>query len=181
MGPVLWQVTTPESLQQPINVGPGTAGFAEVDGNYLILPTPENYVGPGFNGQRTIRCNQQIQSILSSPGRGVLLINYQYAHISMQFSPPLVLAPPQFDDVTINEGDVLMISCINTNPSIVSSITLWEPNGEVVPVDLLGAFTIPSATRNYSGTYTCLITSTINNNTVMTTAEVTIQCELSHM
>ena len=74
-----------------------------------------------------------------------------------------------------------MVTCLNTNPHLVSSLTLLEPNGEVVPANLGGVFTIPNAARNYSGTYTCLISSTINNDTVMATAEVTIQCELSHM
>ena len=97
-----------------------------------------------------------------------------------QFPPPLVLAQPQFDDVTINEGDDLRVTCFNTNPPLVSNLTVLKPNGEVVPANLGGVFTVPNAARNYFGTYTCLITSTVNNDTsVMATAVVTIQCELS--
>ena len=69
-GSVLWQVTLPSSFI-PTNVGPATAGFAEVDGNFLILPIPEDYVGPGFNGQRRIVCNGLLASSLFSPGREV--------------------------------------------------------------------------------------------------------------
>ena len=72
MGYVLWQVALPGSFI-PTNVGPATAGFAEVDSNFLILPTPEDYVGPGFNGQRRIFCNHQLSSALFSPGRSVLI------------------------------------------------------------------------------------------------------------
>ena len=72
-----------------------------------------------------------------------------------------------------------MVTCVNSNPPLVSNLTVLEPNGEVVPANLGGVFTVPNATRNYSGTYTCLISSIINNDTVMATAEVTIQCELS--
>ena len=68
MGSVRWQVTLPGSFR-PTDVGPATAGFAEVDGNF---PTPEDYVGPGFNGQRIIVCNGQLASSLFSPGRSVL-------------------------------------------------------------------------------------------------------------
>ena len=71
VGSVLWQVTLPGSFIRT-DVGPATAGFAEVDGNFLILPTPEDYVGPGFNGQRIIVCNGQLASSLFSPGRSVL-------------------------------------------------------------------------------------------------------------
>ena len=73
-----------------------------------------------------------------------------------------------------------MVTCTNTNPPLVSNLTVLEPNGEVVPASLGGVFTVLNAARNYSGTYTCIITSTINSSdTVMATAEVTIQCELS--
>ena len=61
---------TPPGSFVPTNVGPATAGFAEVDGDFLILPTPEDYVGPGFNGQRRIFCNGQFSPSLFSPGRG---------------------------------------------------------------------------------------------------------------
>ena len=72
-----------------------------------------------------------------------------------------------------------MVICTNTNPPLVSRLTLLDPNGKVVPANLAGVFTVPNAARNYSGTYTCLINSTIDKNTsVMATAEVTIQCEL---
>ena len=70
---ILWQVTLPGSLV-PTNVGPATAGVAEEEDEYLVLPNPENYVGPGFNGQRTIVCSQQLRSSLFSPGKGVVLI-----------------------------------------------------------------------------------------------------------
>ena len=73
-----------------------------------------------------------------------------------------------------------MVTCFNTNPPLVSNLTVLDPNGEVVSVSLGGVFTVPNAARNYSGTYTCLINSTVNNDTsVVATAEVTIQCELS--
>ena len=74
-----------------------------------------------------------------------------------------------------------MVTCTNTNPPLVSRVTLLEPNGEVVPINLGGVFTVPNAARSYSGTYSCLISSTVNNDTTTATAEVTIQCELSHM
>ena len=67
-----------------------------------------------------------------------------------------------------------MVTCINMNPPLVSNLTVLDSDGEVVPVNLGGVFTVPNAARDYSGTYTCLISSTINNDTVMATAEVTI-------
>ena len=72
-----------------------------------------------------------------------------------------------------------MVICVNTNPPLVSSLTVLEPNGEVASA-IEGTFTVPNAARNYSGTYTCLINSTINNDlNVMATAEVTIRCKLT--
>ena len=74
-----------------------------------------------------------------------------------------------------------MVICLNANPVLVSRLTLLDPNGKVVPANLGGVFTVPNAARNYSGTYTCRIESTINNDTVMATADVVIQCKLSCM
>ena len=76
---MIWQVTPPGSFI-PTDVGPATAGFAEVDGNFLIIPNPEDYVGPGFIGQRRIVCSQQLSSSLFSPDRG-MLINYEYSQM----------------------------------------------------------------------------------------------------
>jgi hypothetical protein len=38
--------------------------------------------------------------------------------------------------------------------------------------------TIDSAFRNASGVYTCLITNTLNNNTINATATVVVECKL---
>ena len=85
---------------------------------------------------------------------------------------------PLFPDVAINEGDELVLTCINTNPPIVSTaVEILDPNGEVVNTHVnLDTFRVLNTTMNYTGTYTCLISSTVSNDTVMTTAHVAIQC-----
>ena len=91
-----------------------------------------------------------------------------------------MLRPPLFADVTVNEGELLRIICITRNIPNIITFQIFDPNG--VPVTLsttLGVFSVPNVTRAYAGTYTCVVSSTIDNGTVNETSNVIIQCKLS--
>lgn len=86
------------------------------------------------------------------------------------------LLPPQFSGATvIVEGGTLSVSCINTVPIAVGTVQMVNPNGTVVNT---GIFTVRNITRSYAGTYSCIVSSTLNNSSLTVTAEVIVQCEL---
>ena len=88
----------------------------------------------------------------------------------------IVLRQPLFPDVTVNEGELLRITCITRNIPDIITFQILDPNG--VPVSaLMGVFTVPNVTRAYAGTYTCVVMSTIDNGTVNEISNVIIQCK----
>ena len=90
----------------------------------------------------------------------------------------VVLQEPLFVDVTIREGETLKVTCITRNIQDITTSQIFDPRGVVVP-SAVGVFTVENATRDASGVYTCLVTSTINNSTINATSTVVIQCKLS--
>ena len=41
----------------------------------------------------------------------------------------------------------------------------------------VGVFSIANVTRSHAGTYTCIVTSTLDNSTVNETSVVTVECK----
>ena len=116
----------------------------------------------------------------------VVKINYLYSsiilptlHIISLFLP-LVLARPAFADVTVNEGDLLELVCVTMNsPEISSMVHIQSPSS--VPRRLPNAthvISVPNVTRDFAGTYTCIVASSIDDSVVNDTSEVIIQCKL---
>ena len=69
-----------------------------------------------------------------------------------------------------------MISCVSRNIPDITSLQILNPHG--VPVRMiLGVFSVPNVTRAYAGTYTCVVTSTLDNSAVNETSEVIIECK----
>ena len=90
----------------------------------------------------------------------------------------IVLVQPVFPDVTVSEGDLLTIECTMDNIPDITTFEILDQNGMAVSA-LLGVYSVPSVTREYAGTYSCIVMSTIDNSTVNDTSEVIIQCKLS--
>ena len=80
--------------------------------------------------------------------------------------------------MTVSEGDLLTLECIMDNIPNITTFKILDQNGMAVSAPL-GIYSVPSVTREYAGTYSCIIMSTIDNSTVNDTSEVTIQCKLS--
>ena len=93
----------------------------------------------------------------------------------------LVLQKPSFTNVTVNEGGNLELTCITRNISDITTFTgtsqVLDPNGMPVAT-VFGVFRVPNVTRRYAGTYTCIVTSTLDNSTVNETSVVIAQCKL---
>ena len=88
----------------------------------------------------------------------------------------LVLQQPLFSDATVNEGDLLHITCVTRNIPDITTFEVLSPNGVPVPT-VLGVFIVPNVTRAFAGTYICVVTSTIDNSTVNETSEVIVECK----
>ena len=90
----------------------------------------------------------------------------------------IVLVQPLFSDVTVNEGELLTVTCIFRNIPDITTSEVLDPNG--IPVmTTLGVFNVPSVTRAFAGTYTCVVSSTRDNSSVTASSTVIIQCKLS--
>ena len=90
----------------------------------------------------------------------------------------IVLVQPLFPDVTVNEGEFLRVTCISRNIPDITTSEILDPNG--IPVMIaVGVFNVPSVTRAFAGTYTCVVRSTRDNSSVTATSTVIIQCKLS--
>jgi hypothetical protein len=89
-----------------------------------------------------------------------------------------VLREPLFDDVTVREGALLKITCVPRNIPAITTTQILDSRGMAVSNVVLGVVTIDSAFRNASGVYTCLVTNTLNNNTINATATVVVECKL---
>ena len=86
------------------------------------------------------------------------------------------LTEPLFPDATVSEGDLLTITCITRNIADITTFHVLDPNG--IPLStVLGVFSVPNVTRNYTGVYTCVVTSTLDNSTVNDTSVVIIECK----
>ena len=88
-----------------------------------------------------------------------------------------VLAQPTFDSATINEGEVLSITCVTGNIREITSFQVLDPRGMPVPTTDVGMYTLMNALRNASGLYTCIVTNTMTNATINATSTVVVQCE----
>ena len=89
-----------------------------------------------------------------------------------------VLAQPTFDSATINEGEVLSITCVSGNIRDITSFQVLNPHGMPIPTTVVGMYTLMNASRDASGVYTCIITNTVTNATINATSTVVVQCEL---
>ena len=91
----------------------------------------------------------------------------------------IVPVQPVFPDVTVSEGDLLTLECtMDNNIPNITTFEILDQNGMAVSAPR-GVYSVPSVTREYAGTYSCIVMSTIDNSTVNDTSEVTIQCKLS--
>ena len=87
------------------------------------------------------------------------------------------MTEPLFLDATTNEGELLEITCLTRNIPDISTFQVLNPNG--IPITtILGVYRVPNVTRAFAGTYTCVVTSTIDNSTVNAISMVVIQCKL---
>ena len=86
---------------------------------------------------------------------------------------------PLFTNVTVNEGELLQITCLTRNIRDITTFEVLDPNGRpVATVNVLGVISVPNVSRAFAGTYTCVIRSMLDNSTVNATSTVVIQCEL---
>lgn len=74
MGNVNWQVEMNGDLV-PASSSPDAA----LNGNFLVIATPENYVLPGSSGRRTVQCTslvngQTLEARLASPSKYFTLL-----------------------------------------------------------------------------------------------------------
>ena len=88
------------------------------------------------------------------------------------------MQPLLFTDITVNEGELLRVVCISRNFPDITTLEVFDPNGMLV-MTVLGVFNVPSVTRAFAGTYTCVIRSALDNSNVTETSTVIIQCKLS--
>ena len=81
--------------------------------------------------------------------------------------------------MTVIEGDLLTLKCImDNNIPDITTFEILDQNGMAINAPL-GVYSVPNVTREYTGTYSCIVMSTIDNSTVNDTSEVIIQCKLS--
>ena len=91
-----------------------------------------------------------------------------------------MLTPPQFNNLTVREGDILTLNCLNTAAVGISQLQILAPNGTFVGTN---KYIVQNVRRTVAGTYTCIVNSMIVNNTnqIAVTAEVVIECELINL
>ena len=92
---------------------------------------------------------------------------------------PIALREPIFPDATINEGELLRITCITRNIPDIITFKVLDPNGMPVAT-VLGVYSVLNVTREFAGLYTCVVVSTIDNSTVNAISTVIILCKLLH-
>ena len=81
--------------------------------------------------------------------------------------------------MTVSEGDLLTLECtMDNNIPNITTFEILDQNGMAINAPL-GVYSVPNVTREYAGTYSCIVMSTIDNSTVNDTSEVIIQCKLS--
>jgi hypothetical protein len=89
----------------------------------------------------------------------------------------LALIRPSFDDVTVNEGDLLELICV-TDDTHAAFTSIQSPTS--VPRRLPNdspIISVPNVTRDFAGTYTCIVTNHIDLSIINVTSEVVIQCK----
>lgn len=187
LGDVSWQIATLDGRFWPPS--PGDSGrFNDTSsgrsvrslteqGNFLVLEMPDDYILPGMFGRRTIQCTsdvngQTLQARLASPGKNTIAIP-----ASLLLPMIIVLRQPLFSDTTVDEGELLEISCVTRNIPDIITFCVLDPN-EMLVTTILGVFSVSNVTRSYAGTYRCVVQSTIDNSTVNETSTVIIQCKL---
>ena len=161
----------------PLEIGGVTV--VEVEGNYLVLPSPGQYVPPGTSGRRNIICTDTMadtyEARLSNPSKCMVACAHNYNVISTMSSLAALVAPT-FNPVTVNEFTRLVIRCDNAVPNNVGRIQIFNPDGEMV-----GSlyYTVANVTREFAGTYSCVATSRIDPNiTATTTTEIIVRCKV---
>ena len=90
----------------------------------------------------------------------------------------IVLMQPLFPNIAINEGELLRVVCVSMNIPDITTLEIFDPNGMPV-MAVVGVYNVPSVTRAFAGTYTCVIRSALDNSNVTETSTVIIQCKLS--
>ena len=89
------------------------------------------------------------------------------------------LMRPSFDDVTVNEGDLLELICVTNDTQPTTSTHIQGPIS--VPRRIPNnspIISVPNVTRDFAGTYTCIVTDETDYSVVNETSEVVIQCKL---
>ena len=70
-----------------------------------------------------------------------------------------------------------MITCITRNIPGITTLQIFDPNGMLLDT-VIGVFIVANVTRSHAGTYTCIVTSTLDNSTVNETSVVTVECKI---
>ena len=78
--------------------------------------------------------------------------------------------------MTIREDATLKLTCITRNIQDITTSQILDPLGAVIP-SAVGVVTIENATRAASGIYTCVVTNTLNNNTINAMSTVVVECK----
>ena len=86
------------------------------------------------------------------------------------------LMRPSFDDVTVNEGDLLELTCVTNDTRSTTSTRIHGPIRRL-PHDS-PIISVPNVTHDFAGTYTCFVIDETDYSFVSETSEVVIQCEL---
>ena len=91
----------------------------------------------------------------------------------------LALMRPSFDDVTMNEGDLLELICVINDTRSTTSTRIHGPISvpRRLPHDS-PIIIVPNVTHDFAGTYTCFVTDETDYSFVSETSEVVIQCKL---
>ena len=90
----------------------------------------------------------------------------------------IVLAQPLFLNATVNERELLKITCLIRNIPDTSTFEVLDPNGRPVNT-VLGVFTVNNVNRTHAGTYTCIVRSALDGSNVTATSTVVVQCKLT--
>ena len=149
---------------------------------YVVLSMPQLYVLAGNVGRRDLVCmdlagTEYREARLVSPRELKFLLQF-ISHISHLCSPPppTELTPPVFANIKVLEGDELILNCGNTVPASIGRLQILDPSGMVVGST---KYQVQNVSRTNAGTYSCIVSSVLPNNTnsLTVTAEVILECK----
>lgn len=156
----------------------------EVVNGVLVLYNASSFVRPGISNLIEAQCSAfRTQHTLFFVSKGIEAIHdsFKFPYNPRTYITPCnyntVFVPPTATNVTVNEGEVLRISCIDDNPSGLGVTLSWQDaKGDVVSMDAV--FTVrEGAHRNDSNLiYYCVLTNA-QNMTLMATVTITVLCK----